>query len=255
MKITIIGASGLIGKQVVQKLRQQGQEVIAASRSSGVDVLTGEGLVGALVGAEVVVDVLNSPSWEDSAVLNFFDTSSRNLLAAEKAAGVKHHIALSVVGTDRMTESGYFRAKLAQEKRIKEGGVPYTIVRATQFFEFVNGIAQVSTEGQTIRLPHVFLQPLASEDVALALADIALKDPVNGIVEVAGPERIKLDDLVRQFLIATNDSRQVLTDDNAGYYGVKINDQSITPGDNPILASTRFVDWLQHSEKQLAPAR
>ena len=200
MKIVVIGGSGLIGKKLVNNLRQQGHEVVAASPSSGVNTLTGEGLAEALTGAEVVVDVANSPSWEDKAVMEFFETSGRNLLAAEAAASVRHHVALSVVGTERLLASGYFRAKMAQENLIKASRIPYTIVRATQFFEFVGGIAESATDGQTVRLPPALMQPIASDDVAAALADIAVQEPLNGTVEVAGPEPIRMDELVRRFL-------------------------------------------------------
>ena len=220
MKIVVIGGSGLIGKKVVTNLRQHGHEVVAASPSSGVNTVTGEGLAQALAGAQVVVDVANAPSWEDNAVLAFFETSGRNLLAAEAAAGVGHHVALSVVGTDRLLASGYFRAKMAQEKLIKASPIPYTIVRATQFFEFVGGIAQSATEGQTVRLPPVLMQPIASDDVAAVMADVALAEPLNGTFDLAGPEPIRQDDLVRQFLNATGDARTVITDPKALYYGI-----------------------------------
>ena len=209
MKIVVIGGTGLIGKKVVKNLRQQGHEVVAASPSLGVNTVTGEGLAQALAGAQVVVDVANAPSWEDKAVLEFFETSGRNLLAAEAAAGVGHHVALSVVGTDRLLASGYFRAKMAQENLIKASPIPYTIVRATQFFEFVSGIAQSATEGQTVRLPPVLMQPIVSDDVAAVMADAALAEPLNGTVDLAGPEPIRQDDLVRQFLNATRDARTV----------------------------------------------
>src|SRR5881392_3696799 len=212
MKIVVIGGTGLIGKKVVTNLRQRDHEVVAASPSSGVNTLTGEGLAQALAGAQVMVDVANAPSWEDNAVLAFFETSGRNLLAAEAAAGVGHHVALSVVGTDRLLMSGYFRAKLAQEKLIKASPIPYTIVRATQFFEFVSGIAQSATEGQTVRLPPVLMQPISSDDVAAALATIAVAEPLNGTVDLAGPEPIRQDDLVRRFLKATRDARTVISD-------------------------------------------
>jgi len=212
MKIIVIGGSGLIGKKVVKNLREQGHEVVAASPSSGVNTVTGEGLAQALAGAQVVVDVANSPSWEDNAVLAFFETSGRNLLAAETAAGVRHHVALSVVGTDRLLASGYFRAKMAQENLIKASPIPYTIVRATQFFEFVGPIAQAATEGQTVRLPPVLMQPIVSDDVAAVVAEAALAKPVNGTVDLAGPEPIRQDELVRQFLKATGDARTVITD-------------------------------------------
>jgi uncharacterized protein YbjT (DUF2867 family) len=247
MKIVVIGGSGLIGKKVVTNLSQRGHQVVAASPSSGVNTVTGEGLAQALAGAQVVVDVSNAPSWEDNAVLAFFETSGRNILAAEIAAGVGHHVALSVVGTDRLLASGYFRAKMAQENLIKASPIPYTIVRATQFFEFVAGIAQFSTEGQKVRLPPALMQPIAAEDVGAAVADIALAETMNGMIEVAGPEPIRLDDLVQRFLNATGDARKVVTDPKASYYGVAVNDQSLTPGDHPRLGSTRFADWLRHN--------
>src|SRR5256885_7370695 len=247
MKIVVIGGSGLIGKKVVRNLRRHGHEVVAASPSSGVNTVTGEGLAQALAGAQVVVDVANAPSWDDKAVLDFFETSGRNLLAGEAAAGVGHHVALSVVGTDRLLASGYFRAKMAQEKLIKASPVPYTIVRATQFFEFVAGIAQLPTEGQTVRIPPVLMQPIASDDVAAVVADVALAAPLNGTFDLAGPEPIRQDDLVRQFLPATGDARTVITDPKALYYGISVNDQSLTPGDNPRLGPTRFADWLSRN--------
>jgi uncharacterized protein YbjT (DUF2867 family) len=247
MKIVVIGGSGLIGKKVVANLRQHGHEVVAASPSSGVNTVTGEGLARVLTDARVVVDVANAPSWEDNAVLGFFETSGRNLLAAEAAAGVGHHVALSVVGTDRLLASGYFRAKMAQEKLIKASPIPYTIVRATQFFEFVGGIAQSATEGQTVRLPPVLMQPIAADDVAAVMADVALAGPLNGTFELAGPERIRQDDLVRQFLNATGDARKVITDASATYYGINVNDQSLTPDENPRLGTTRFSDWLSRN--------
>jgi uncharacterized protein YbjT (DUF2867 family) len=247
IKIVVIGGSGLIGKKLVNNLRQRGHEVVAASPSSGVNTLTGEGLAEALKGARVVVDVSNAPSWEDKAVLEFFETSGRNLLAAEASAGVKHHVALSVVGTDRLLASGYFRAKLAQEKLIKASRIPYTIVRSTQFFEFVGGIAQFATEGATVRLPSVLMQPIVSDDVAAAVADVAVSEPINGMIEIAGPEQIRQDELVRQFLSATGDARRVITDANARYYGIEVNDQSLVPGPNPRLGSTHFAEWLGHS--------
>jgi uncharacterized protein YbjT (DUF2867 family) len=246
MKIVVIGGSGLIGKKVVAKLRERGNEAVAASPSSGVNAVTGEGLAKAVAGAQVVVDVANAPSWEDEAVLAFFEASGSNLLAAEPAAGVGHHVALSVVGTDRLLASGYFRGKMAQENLIKAASIPYTIVRATQFFEFVEGIAQFSTEGKTVRLPPALMQPIAADDVAAAVVDVALAKPMNGMVEVAGPEQVRLDDLVRQFLKAKGDSRTVVTDPKALYYGVAVNDQSLTPGDHPRLGSTHFAEWLRH---------
>src|SRR6201987_1417525 len=212
MKIVVIGGSGLIGTKLVNNLRQHDQEVVAASRSSGVNTITAEGLAKALSGAQVVVDVSNSPSWEDKAVLEFFETSERNLAAAEAAAGVGHHVALSVVGTDRMLASGYFRAKMAQENLIKASSIAYTIFRATQFFEFVGGIAQSATQGQTVRVPPALMQPIAADDVAAAMAEAAIAKPLNGTVELAGPEQIRQDELVRQFLRKTGDARTVIAD-------------------------------------------
>src|SRR5438270_8528980 len=250
MKIVVIGGSGLIGKKVVTNLRQHGDEVVAASPSLGVNTVPREGLGRALAGAQVVVDVANAPSWEDNAVLAFFETSGRNLLAAEAAAGIGHHVALSVVGTDRLLASGYFRAKMAQEKLIEASPIPYTVVRATQFFEFVGGIAQAATEGQTVRLPPALMQPIAAEDVAAVMADVALAAPLNGTFDLAGPEPIRQDDLVRQFLNATGDARAVITDPKALYYGITVNDQSLTPGDHPRLGPTRFEDWLKRFVRQ-----
>ena len=250
MKLIVIGGTGLIGTKVVKGLREKGHEVVAASPSQGINSVTGEGLAEALFGAQVVVDVSNSPSWEDKAVLEFFEKSERNLAAAEAAAGVGHHVSLSVVGTDRMLASGYFRAKMAQENLIKASKIPFTIVRATQFFEFVGGIAQFSTEGATVRLPSALMQPIVSDDVAVALADVAIAEPLNDTVEVAGPEPIRMDDLVRRFLSANGDPRNVITDVHAPYYGIEVNDQSLTPGKNPRLGPTRFEDWLSHSIPQ-----
>ncbi|GCE20089.1 SDR family oxidoreductase [Dictyobacter kobayashii] len=250
MKIVVIGGSGLIGKKLVNKLRELGHQVVPASPSTGVNTITGEGLAQALVGAQVVVDVANAPSWEDKAVLEFFETSGRNLLAAEAAAGVEHHVALSVVGTDRLPQNGYYRAKVAQENLIKASKVPYTILRATQFFEFVGGIAQEASEGQTIRLSPAFIQPTLSDDVATALADVTLEAPVNGIVELAGPEKIRLDELVRRFLSANKDTRQVITDVHARFYGSELEEYSLIPGDNARIAPTRFENWLNRSITQ-----
>jgi uncharacterized protein YbjT (DUF2867 family) len=249
-KIVVIGGSGLIGTKLVKNLLRQGHEVVAASPSTGVNTITGEGLAEALAGAQVVVDVANAPSWEDQAVLEFFEKSGRNLLAAEAAAGVGHHVALSVVGTERLLASGYFRAKLAQENLIKASSIPYTIVRATQFFEFVGGIAQAATQGETVRLPAALMQPIVSDDVADVMADLAVAEPLNGTVELAGPEPIRQDELVRKFLSATGDPRTVTTDPSALYYGIALTDQSLTPGDNPRIGPTRFEDWLSHSIPQ-----
>ena len=253
MQIVVIGGTGLIGTKLVHILRERGHEAEAASPSTGVNTLTGEGLAAALAGAEVVVDVANSPSFEDREAMKFFETSARNLLAAETAAGVRHHVALSVVGTDHLLASGYFRAKMVQENLIKESSIPYSIVRATQFFEFVGGIAQAATEGQTVRVPAVLMQPIVSDDVAAVVADVALAEPLNGTFALAGPEPIRQDDLVRQFLRATGDARTVITDPKALYYGIAVNDQSLTPGDHPRLGPTRFEDWL--SSRSLAVAR
>jgi uncharacterized protein YbjT (DUF2867 family) len=244
MKIVVIGGSGLIGRNLVKKLRERGHQVVAASPGTGVNSLTGEGLADAFVGAQVVVDVTNAPSWEDKAVLAFFETSTRNLLAAEASAGVGHHVALSIVGADRLPDSGYLRAKVAQENLIKAAKVSYTILRVTQFFEFVEGIAQAAGDGRTIRLSPAFLQPIWSDDVAAALADVALGAPVNGTVEAAGPEKIGLDELVRRFLSAKNDPREVIADVNARYFGAVLSNDSLTPGKNARIASTRFEDWL-----------
>jgi uncharacterized protein YbjT (DUF2867 family) len=259
LKIVVIGGSGLIGKKVVNNLRQLDREVVAASPSSGVNTLTGDGLAEALTGAQVVVDVANSPSFEDEAAMEFFKTSGHNLLAAEAAAGVRHHVALSVVGTERLQDMGYFRAKLAQENMIKAATIPYTIVRATQFFEFVGGIAQFSTVGQTVHLPPALFQPIAADDVAHILAEVALAEPVNGTIEIAGPERAGLDELVGRFLRATKDPRELVTDPQARYFGVEVNDRTLTPGLNPRVAPTFFEDWLRRSTlqepaKEAAPA-
>jgi len=248
MKIVIIGGSGLIGKQTAALLRAKGHEVLAASPSTGVNTLTGKGLAEALVGADVVVDVANSPSFEDAAVLNFFETSGRNLVAAETAAGVKHHVALSVVGTDRLLSSGYFRAKMAQESIIKASPIPYTLVRATQFFEFLPSIAHSGADGDTMRLSPATFQPIASQDVAAAVADVAVAKPVNGMIEIAGPERVGLAALVRRYLTATGDSRRVVEDPKAFYFGVEVNDESLTPGPDARLGELRFEEWYENSK-------
>jgi uncharacterized protein YbjT (DUF2867 family) len=247
MKIVVIGGSGLIGTKLVHLLRDRGHEALAASPSSGVNTLTGVGLAEALAGAAVVVDVTNSPSFEDAAVLSFFDTSTRNLLRAAVDTGVGHYVALSVVGADRLPDSGYMRAKVAQEALIRSATVPYTIVRATQFFEFLGAIAGSSSEGDTVRLPPARMQPIAAADVAAALAEVAVGTPVHGMVEVAGPEALPMDELVRRVLRAQQDTRQVVADVHARYYGAVLNDQSLTPGDNARLAPTRLEDWLSRS--------
>lgn len=252
--MVVFGGSGLIGSKLVRKLREREYEVVAASTSTGVNIITGEGLAAALAGAQVVVDVVNSPSWDDKAVLEFFETAGRNILAAEAAAGVRHHVALSVVGTDRLLKSGYFRAKMAQENLIKASQIPYTIVRATQFFEFVSGIAAFSTVGNTVRLSPALFQPIAAEDLADVLVDIALAAPVNGMIEVAGPEAMPLDEAVRQYLHANKDERQVTADVEAGYFGMQVNDLSLTPGNNARLGPTRFDTWLKQSTSGSANA-
>lgn len=252
MKIVVIGGSGRIGGKLVTKLRRLGHEVIAASPSSGVNTVTGEGVVDALAGARVVIDVANSPTFEDAAAMEFFQTSGRRLLAAGASAGVRHHVALSVVGTERLLEMGYFRAKLAQEELIESAAIPYTIVRATQFFEFVGAIAQSATAGATVRLPPVLMQPIAADDVVDALAEIALAEPVRGTVEVAGPEPIRLDALVERFLRATRDARTVLADGDAGYFGIRVDDRSLMPGGEPRLGRTSFDKWLRRSAGPMA---
>ena len=254
MKIVVIGGTGLIGSKLVGKLRASGHEVIAASPNSGVNTLTGDGVAEALQGAAVVVDVTNSPSWEDAAVLNFFETSTRNLLRYEASAGVGHHVALSVVGTDRLSESGYFRAKIAQERLIQESSIPYSIVHATQFFEFLKGLADISSEGDKVRLPPVLFQPMAADDVASAVGKIALGPPVNGIVEIGGPEQFRLDDLVRRRLASLKDTREVIADPNARYSGAKISERTPVPGNNARLGETRFETWLTQSTAQISAA-
>jgi uncharacterized protein YbjT (DUF2867 family) len=244
MKIVVVGGTGLIGSKLIEKLRGEGHRAEPASPASGVNTLTGEGLAGALEGAAVVVDVTNSPSFEDAAALDFFTTSTRNLLNAEAEAGVGHHVVLSVVGAERRPESGYLRAKIAQEELIEEGSIPYSIVHATQFFEFLKGIADDATDGDTVRLAPVFIQPLAADDVASALGKIAVGTPVRGIVEVAGPQRFRLDKLVRRDLSARHDPRDVITDPDARYFGAKLSEQSLVPDDDAILAETRYEDWF-----------
>ena len=255
MKIVVIGGTGLIGSKLVNKLREQGHEAIAASPNSGVNTLTGEGLAEVLKGASVVVDVSNSPSWDDAAVLNFFETSTRNLLKNEAAAGVGHHVALSVVGTDRLSESGYMRAKIAQEKLIKESSIPYTIVHATQFFEFLKGLADISFDGSKVRLPHVLFQPMAADDVASALAKVAVGSPVTGTIEIAGPEQFRLDELVRRRLAALKDSREVVADPKALYSGAKLSERTLVPGNKAQLGNTRFETWLAQSSTQTQGAK
>jgi len=247
MKIVVIGGTGLIGSQVVTLLGEHGHEAIPAAPNTGVNTLTGEGLAETLKGASVVVDVSNSPSWEDAAVMNFFETSTRNLLAAEAAAGVGHHVALSVVGTERLLESGYFRAKIAQENLIKASSIPYSIVRATQFYEFVKGIADLSTKDNEIHLPPALIQPMAADDVASAVGRIAVGPPVNGIVEVGGPEQFRLDELIRHGLASRKDPRKVVSDPQARYYGIKLTERELVPEKSASLGTIRFDDWLAQS--------
>jgi uncharacterized protein YbjT (DUF2867 family) len=249
MKIVVIGGTGLIGSSLVEKLRRDGHDPLPAAPNTGVNALTGEGLAEALEGAQVVVDVANAPAWDDQAVLDFFQTSSRNLLAAEATAGVQHHVTLSVVGAERLTDSGYMRAKVAQEDLVKAGPVPYTIVRATQFFEFIGRIADSGADGDTIRLAPVLVQPEAADDVASTLADVAVGAPLNDTVELAGPEAFRLDELAQRVLSANDDPRQVTADVHARYFGSELDDQSLTPGDDARIAPTHFEDWLSQSAK------
>lgn len=250
MKIVIIGGTGLIGSKTVERLRNRGHDVIAASPNTGVNTMTGEGLAEALNGTEVVIDLANSPSFEDQAVMDFFETSGRNLLAAEKIAGVKHHVALSVVGTERLQESGYFRAKLAQEKLIKASGMPYTIVHSTQFMEFLSGIAQSGTVGDTVHLSPAYVQPIASDDVADAMTDVALEAPINGTIEIAGPERSRLSDLVARYLTATGDARKVVPDTEAKYFGARLEDSSLVSDNDPRLGTITFEQWFPTSARK-----
>ena len=245
MKIVVIGGTGLIGSKLVDTLRADGHEPVAAAPDTGVDTITGEGLAEVLDGAQVVVDVANAPNWDDAAVLDFFETSSRNVLAAEEAAGVSHHVTLSVVGAERLPESGYLRAKVAEEELIKAGPIPYTIVRASQFFEFIGRIADSSTDGDTVRLSPALVQPEAADDVVSTLADVAVGAPLNDTIELAGPEAIPLDELARRLLQAKHDPRHVTADAHARYFGAELDDRSLTPGDGARIAPTRFEDWLR----------
>lgn len=253
MKIVVIGGTGLIGSKLVKRLRADGHDALAASPGTGVDIITGKGLAEALVDAQVVVDVSNAPDWSDAAVMDFFQTSARTILPAEAAAGVRHHVALSVVGTEQLQDSGYFRAKLAQEEAVKAASVPWTILRATQFFEFLGGIADSSTRDGTVLLPPILFQPEASDDVAAVLADIAEGPPVNGIVELAGPEQFRLDEIVRDFLDTQGDTRQVVTDSHAPYYGLDIDDERVlVPGGIYRAGAVRFADWVSSPPGQRA---
>jgi uncharacterized protein YbjT (DUF2867 family) len=249
MKIVVLGGTGLIGSKVVRILQKQNHDVLAASAST-VDLLTGRGLSEALQGAQVVIDLTNSPSFEDTAVMNFFVTAARNLFPAESAAGVRHHVALSIVGADRMGNIGYMRAKVAQEDAIKSSGIPYTIVRATQFFEFVGALADSGTSGKTVRISNVLMQPIAAEDIAAAVAKVALQPPKNGYINVAGPDRLRQDELAREFLKARNDPRQVVTDPSLGYYGGQVPENALVPDHADLLGAMHFSDWLVHSQPE-----
>jgi uncharacterized protein YbjT (DUF2867 family) len=255
MKIVVIGGTGLIGSKVVAKLKQKGHEVIAAAPNTGVNTITGEGLADALAGAQVVVDVANSPSFEDRAAMEFFQTSGRNLVAAEVAAGIRHHVALSVVGTERLQDSGYFRAKLVQEKLIKSSPIPFTLVHATQFFEFARSIAQTSTVDGIVRLPPVLFQPMAAEDVASAVSEAALGEPANDTIEIGGPEKFTLDEVVRKVLEYDQDTRKVVADPEAPYYGIKVSKSALVPGPGAHLGSTKFDWWLTHVPPPPKPGR
>ncbi|HEY8187757.1 MAG TPA: Rieske 2Fe-2S domain-containing protein [Pyrinomonadaceae bacterium] len=254
MKIVVIGGTGLIGSKLITKLKARGHEAVAAAPNTGVNTLTGEGLADVLKGAQVVVDVSNSPSFEDKAVLDFFQTSTRNLLFYEAAAGVGHHVALSIVGSESLPESGYMRAKVAQEKLIKEGPIPYSIIHSTQFFEFVKRIADEATIGNSVHLPPVLFQPIASDDVVSALYDVTTSSPLNGAIEIAGPEAFRFDELIRKLLSADNDPREVVADPNARYFGTELSERSIVPGDSAQLGETRFENWLSDSSRQATSA-
>ena len=248
MKIVVIGGTGLIGSKTVAILRQGGHEVIAASPKTGINTITGEGLKEAMAGTQVVVDLANSPSFEDKAVLEFFETSGRNLLTAEAAAGVRHHVALSIVGTDRTPDNGYFRAKVAQEKLIKASGIPYTIIRATQFLEFLGTIANSSTDGNTIRLSHGLFQPIAADDVAAIVADVALAKPRNGVVEIAGPERAPFYEIIARYLKAVGDPREVVNDPDARYWGGRVEERSLVPLGEARVGRIGLDEWLRRSQ-------
>jgi uncharacterized protein YbjT (DUF2867 family) len=250
MKIVVIGGSGLIGSKTVERLRKKGHDVVSASPNSGVNTITGEGLAEALAGGQVVIDLANSPSFDEKTAVEFFETAGRNLLAAEAAAGVKHHVALSVVGTERLQSSGYFKGKMAQENLIRKSGIPYTIVHSTQFFEFTSAIAQTGTVGQVAHVPTAYFQPIFSDDVADAMTAVALAAPVNGIVEIAGPEKVRMNELVARFFKATKDPRQVVGDSHARYYGYEIDDQTLVPGASPRLGVTHFDDWMNRPAAQ-----
>lgn len=247
MKIVVIGGSGLIGSKTVERLRKKGHDVLSATPDTGVNIVTGEGLAGAVAGAQVVIDLSNSPSFEEEAAVGFFETAGRNLAAAETKAGVKHHVALSVVGTERLQSSGYFRGKMVQENLIRSSGIPYTIVHSTQFFEFTPSIAQTGTVGRVAHVPTAYFQPISADDVADAMTEVALGTPANGIVEIAGPEKVRMNALVERFFKATKDSREVVGDRHARYYGYEIGEDTLLPGSHPHLGKTRFDDWLGRS--------
>lgn len=253
-RVVVIGGTGLIGSKVVKKLHELGYEAVPASPASGVNTLTGEGLAEVLEGASVVVDVSNSPSFEDAAVMNFFTTSTKNLLSYETTAGVGHHVALSIVGTDLLPDSGYLRAKVAQEKLIKEASIPYSIVRATQFFEFLMGIADAATEGNTVRLPSVAFQPIAAEDVATTVTKVAIGRPLNGTVDLGGPEQFRFDEFIRRGLSARNDPREVVADPSARYFGTELSERSLVPGNDALLGEIRFENWLTDTANQTRAA-
>ncbi|AZO69967.1 SDR family oxidoreductase [Mesorhizobium sp. M1D.F.Ca.ET.043.01.1.1] len=250
MKIVVIGGTGLIGSKTVERLRKKGHDVLAASPNGGVNTITGEGLAEALAGAQVVVDLANSPSFEDKAVLDFFETSGRNLLAAGKVAGVKHHIALSIVGVERLPDSGYMRAKMAQERLIRNSGIPYTIIHSTQFFEFLSLIAQSGTVGDIATIPYAYFQPIASDDVSDFVAEVAISPPANGVIEIAGPEPMRMSDLVARFLKASNDPRRVTGDPHARYFGAELDDRSLVPSHHPRIGATSFENWFSQSPPQ-----
>jgi uncharacterized protein YbjT (DUF2867 family) len=253
MKIVVIGGTGLIGSKLISKLSALGHEAVVAAPNTGVNAFTGEGLAEVLQGAQVVVDVSNSPSFEDVAVMNFFQTSTRNLLSSEAAAGVGHHVALSIVGSERLPDSGYLRAKVVQENLIKESTIPYSIIHSTQFFEFVKRIADEATIGNSVHLPAVLFQPIASDDVVSALYEVTTSSPLNGAIEIAGPEVFRFDELIRQQLRALNDSREVVADPDARYFGAELSERSIVPGDSAQLGESRFEDWLSRSTSQVPP--
>lgn len=247
MRIVIIGGTGLIGSKAVERLRKKGHEVIAASPSSGVNTITGEGLDEALADTQVVIDLADSPSFEDAAVLAFFETAGRNLATAEKKAGVRHHVALSVVGAERLPDSGYLRAKLAQEKSVRQSGIPYTIVHSTQFFEFLPGIAQSATAGDTVTVSSAYFQPIASDDVADVMTEVALATPANGVIEIGGPDMMRMSDLVERYLDMTNYTRTVQADPHARYFGAELDDRSLVPGPGARLGKVRFQEWFSHA--------